>query len=102
MRKHDSVFMKERKRPVIAVTDTGIGQDISYRKDVMEIEHILKALGEQGKCVAASVKSGRNSSYPAESRYYIGVLGSEKLLAGEFSPAQKRNYMITARAGRVY
>lgn len=68
----------------------------------MEIEHILKALGEQGKCVAASVKNGRNSSYPAESRYGIGVLGSEKLLAGEFSPAQKRNYMITARAGRVY
>lgn len=174
--------MKVRKRPVIAVIDTGIGQDVSYYKSILEnitlyienktvyltdsnydvmghgtqvvscikkycpkavffiiniyrnsriasscllldalrylldvdvdiinlslavsgreyvadIDCVLRMLGEQGKCVVASVKNGQDSSYPANSPYCIGVLGGEKLSSGEFSLNKRGNYMITA------
>ncbi len=155
--------MEKRKRLVVAVIDTGIGQDISYWKDitgnitffledktiylsdkqydaighgtqvascikkycpqtelfiiniykdsrivsscllleasreyVSDIESVLQLLGEQGKCVVASVKNGQESSYPASSPYCIGVSGSEKLSAGEFGLGKRGEYMITA------
>ncbi len=69
---------------------------VSSREYVSDIESVLQLLGEQGKCVVASVKNGQESSYPASSPYCIGVSGSEKLSAGEFGLGKRGEYMITA------
>lgn len=57
---------------------------VNSEENVAEINNVLKQLYGQGKVIVAAVKNGFKSSFPAESPYCIGVMGSKEVPIGQF------------------
>lgn len=67
---------------------------VNSEENIIQLNNVMRKLHRQGKTIVASVKNGYKESFPANSPYCIGVLGTTKLQKNNFIVDMKEKIQI--------
>lgn len=67
---------------------------VNSEENIIQLNNVMRKLHRQGKTIVASVKNGYKESFPANSPYCIGVLGTTKLQKNSFIVDMKEKIQI--------